>query len=57
MIGLALGDALGMPTQMLTRARITELYGTLDRFHPGPRRTRSARASSRAPSPTTRSRP
>ncbi|MFT3888125.1 MAG: ADP-ribosylglycohydrolase family protein [Arachnia sp.] len=36
LIGLALGDALGMPTQMLDRARVTELYGTLDRFHPGP---------------------
>lgn len=36
LIGLALGDALGMPTQMLTRARITELFGVLDRFHPGP---------------------
>lgn len=36
LIGLALGDALGMPTQMLTRARIRELFGTLDRFHPGP---------------------
>ncbi|AQP48204.1 hypothetical protein BW730_12525 [Tessaracoccus aquimaris] len=36
LIGLALGDALGMPTQMLTRSRIAELFGTLDRFHPGP---------------------
>lgn len=36
LIGLALGDALGMPTQMLTRQRSTELFGTLDRFHPGP---------------------
>ncbi|MBK7822373.1 MAG: ADP-ribosylglycohydrolase family protein [Tessaracoccus sp.] len=36
LIGLALGDALGMPTQMLDRARVTELYGVLDRFHPGP---------------------
>lgn len=36
LIGLALGDALGMPTQLLTRARIRELFGTVDCFHPGP---------------------
>lgn len=36
LIGLALGDALGMPTQMLTRQRVRELYGRLDRFHRGP---------------------
>ncbi|MFE0462945.1 ADP-ribosylglycohydrolase family protein [Kitasatospora sp. NPDC058965] len=33
--GLALGDALGMPTQMLSRPQITARYGAvLDGFHP-----------------------
>lgn len=30
LIGLAVGDALGMPTQSLDRARIARLYGRLD---------------------------
>jgi ADP-ribosylglycohydrolase len=35
--GLALGDALGMPTQSLPRAEIVARYGPLlERFHPGP---------------------
>jgi ADP-ribosylglycohydrolase len=34
--GLALGDALGMPTQTLARARIEELYGSVEGFLPGP---------------------
>jgi ADP-ribosylglycohydrolase len=35
--GLAIGDALGMPTQSLPRARIVERYGeVIDGFHPGP---------------------
>lgn len=35
--GLAVGDALGMPTQSLPRALIAERYGPLvDGFHPGP---------------------
>jgi ADP-ribosylglycohydrolase len=35
--GLAIGDALGMPTQSLPRAVIVARYGPLvDRFHPGP---------------------
>jgi ADP-ribosylglycohydrolase len=35
--GLALGDALGMPTQSLPRAEIVARYGTLiGGFHPGP---------------------
>jgi ADP-ribosylglycohydrolase len=35
--GLAVGDALGMPTQSTSRAQIVERYGLLvDRFHPGP---------------------
>jgi ADP-ribosylglycohydrolase len=34
--GLAVGDALGMPTESWPRARVVELYGELvDRFHPG----------------------
>ena len=36
LVGLAMGDALGMPTQMLTRGRIAELLGSIDRFLPGP---------------------
>lgn len=35
--GLAIGDALGMPTQSLPRSSITRRYGDLiDGFHPGP---------------------
>ncbi|WBQ06276.1 ADP-ribosylglycohydrolase family protein [Kribbella sp. CA-293567] len=35
--GLAIGDALGMPTQSLPRALIIERYGeVLDGFHPAP---------------------
>src|SRR3954451_19386063 len=34
--GLAVGDALGMPTQTLSRRRVAELFGDLDEFHPGP---------------------
>ena len=34
--GLAIGDALGMPTQLLTLDLVLARYGVLDRFHPGP---------------------
>jgi ADP-ribosylglycohydrolase len=34
--GLAVGDALGMPTQYLPRETIQDRYGILDDFHPGP---------------------
>jgi ADP-ribosylglycohydrolase len=35
--GLAIGDALGMPTESLPRGRIVDLYGPLvDGFHPAP---------------------
>lgn len=34
MYGLALGDALGMPTQSLSRERIREVYGDLTWFQP-----------------------
>src|SRR4051812_50038132 len=34
--GLAIGDALGMPTQLLPRERIAARYGTLTGFEPGP---------------------
>jgi ADP-ribosylglycohydrolase len=30
--GLAIGDALGMPTQLMSRAGIASRYGTIDRF-------------------------
>jgi ADP-ribosylglycohydrolase len=34
--GLAIGDALGMPTQLLSRTQIADLYGQLNGFEPGP---------------------
>ncbi len=34
--GLAIGDALGMPTQMLPRAVVRDLFGELPWFAPGP---------------------
>jgi ADP-ribosylglycohydrolase len=34
--GLAIGDALGMPTQALPRATVTRLFGALEGFHAGP---------------------
>jgi ADP-ribosylglycohydrolase len=34
--GLAIGDALGMPTQLLSRAQIRARYGTLTGFEPAP---------------------
>ena len=34
--GLAIGDALGMPTQNLPHETIRARYGLLDDFHPGP---------------------
>ena len=36
LLGLALGDALGMPTQGFSREVIAERYGVLHGFHPGP---------------------
>jgi len=36
LVGLAIGDALGMPTQMLSRARIEELIGELSGFVAAP---------------------
>jgi ADP-ribosylglycohydrolase len=34
--GLAIGDALGMPTQFLSRTRVAELFGTIVGFEDGP---------------------
>jgi ADP-ribosylglycohydrolase len=34
--GLAVGDALGMPTQGLPRATVSRLFGSLNGFHAGP---------------------
>ena len=34
--GLAIGDALGMPTQLLPRSTVRELFGELSWFAPGP---------------------
>ncbi|MFC1406533.1 MULTISPECIES: ADP-ribosylglycohydrolase family protein [Streptacidiphilus] len=34
--GLALGDALGMPTQVMSRAAITSRFGQVTGFEPGP---------------------
>ncbi len=36
LLGLAAGDALGMPTQALPRARVAELFGDLPGFRAGP---------------------
>jgi ADP-ribosylglycohydrolase len=36
LLGLAIGDALGMPTQYQPRALIADRYGILDWFQPGP---------------------
>jgi ADP-ribosylglycohydrolase len=36
LLGLAVGDALGMPTQYLPRATVKDLYGELTWFEPGP---------------------
>jgi ADP-ribosylglycohydrolase len=36
LLGLALGDALGMPTQMLPRERVRELFPHLEGLMPGP---------------------
>ncbi|MFV0407747.1 MAG: ADP-ribosylglycohydrolase family protein [Propioniciclava sp.] len=36
LIGLAMGDALGMPTQYLPRELVRDRYGLLDTFQPGP---------------------
>ena len=36
LLGLAIGDALGMPTQYTAREKIIERYGILDWFQPGP---------------------
>jgi len=36
LLGLAIGDALGMPTQYQPRALVSARYGILDRFHAAP---------------------
>ena len=36
LLGLAVGDALGMPTQYMPRELIAGRYGVLDRFHDAP---------------------
>jgi ADP-ribosylglycohydrolase len=36
LLGLAVGDALGMPTQYMPRELIVARYGVLDRFHDAP---------------------
>ena len=36
LLGLGLGDALGMPTQLLPRALVRERWGRIDRFYPAP---------------------
>src|SRR3954466_9562275 len=36
MYGLAIGDALGMPTQQLPRSIVQARFGEIDRFHDGP---------------------
>jgi ADP-ribosylglycohydrolase len=36
LLGLALGDALGMPTQYMPHSLVAERYGLLSEFQPGP---------------------
>lgn len=36
LLGLAIGDALGMPTQLLSREAVKERWGTISGFEPGP---------------------
>lgn len=36
LVGLAVGDALGMPTQYMPRALVSARYGILERFEPAP---------------------
>lgn len=36
LLGLAIGDALGMPTQMLSRSRVRELWGRIEGFEAAP---------------------
>lgn len=36
LIGLAIGDALGMPTQMMSRAEVARRFGPIRGFEPGP---------------------
>lgn len=36
LFGLAIGDALGMPTQLMSREFVRQRYGILDGFHDGP---------------------
>ena len=55
--GLAIGDALGMPTQGRSRGAIVARYGLLlDGFEPGPPGHPIAAGLPRAPSPMTPSR-
>lgn len=46
MYGLAIGDALGMPTQMLPRPSVLRLFPSLAGFHPGPEENRISRGQS-----------
>jgi ADP-ribosylglycohydrolase len=54
--GLAIGDALGMPTQLLSRARVGELFGSLVGFEEGPPENEISAGMPAAASPTTPSR-
>lgn len=36
LVGLAIGDALGMPTQLLSRQKVAELFPTFSGFYAGP---------------------
>ena len=43
LLGLAIGDALGMPTQTMPRKWIARRYGAVEGFHPGPDENRISR--------------
>ncbi len=55
--GLALGDALGMPTQIMSRAAITARFGQVTGFETGPPDNPVAAGCPPAASPTTPTRP
>lgn len=54
--GLAIGDALGMPTQLLSRDQVATHFGTIDGFREAPPDHRIAAGLQQGRSPTTLSR-
>lgn len=57
LLGLALGDALGMPTQSMSPGEIADDYGAITGLLDAGPRQRIAHGMPAAASPTTRNRP